>query len=621
MQVDLRRRGLQSFNPAEFANSDEHLQLLLQIRQLDLSFNSLYTIRGLEGLTHLTVLNISNNGLRSLGGGLPLTLQELDASHNCLATLQNAALLPLQALTSLDVSFNELEDLRGVPNVTAKLAFLDVRSNRLGSLQGLEHCAELRTLHAEANMLREVGDVASLKSLSNVTAVFLAGNPILLRKRLLRQLRLLLPPSVDQDDVPTTAPPSSVRSSTAPPPSAPGTLSVCSLENSTFASSIGSREGAEEEEQRQQQQAPPHTSQLSSRPASVHQSGLPLAAADCYNPHRSAASRPPLRMSLSPTAHNAPAPLSTAGVGGDTDSPSCRRRALPQEHRLGDSPASASPERFVDPSVMSAATTTTTAGSSTLRRSAPPPGLSPSARPPTTSHTATAASVWERPRPPQQDRRFVSSERTSRGLSREELEEQLIRVMAERDAYRHEATTLRRKVDDLQQRQQQLLLAVHVEAENERESNHKNQQHSSSSDLMPSAFSDLRSTTLNSIPSRTVLSTDASHLKDASASSFQQQKQDHNAAAAAATRPSPRVLAVEVSAYSSSAASEVGEKKLMGTVKSPDEVDTTNSIRADPTPPPSRNNPLRKTATLANANDRRAVAALFMSKLRSSSSD
>ncbi|KPI83604.1 hypothetical protein ABL78_7357 [Leptomonas seymouri] len=628
MQVDLRRRGLQSFHPAEFANAGEHLQLLLQVRQLDLSFNSLYTIRGLEGLTHLTVLNISNNGLRSLGGGLPLTLQELDASHNCLRTLENAALLPLQFLTSLNVSFNELEDLRGVPNVTAQLSYLDARSNRLSSLQGIEHCTQLRTLHAEANLLRGVTDVASLQCLPHLTAVFIAGNPLLLRKRLLHQLRLLLPPSVDQDDLPTTAPPSSVRSSTAPPPSVPDTSSVCSLENSALVPYTDAREGEGT------QQVSLHASQLSSGPVSAHQSGPLLAPPDHHNTHRTTpprtpavtlsvkpavspviatASRPPAHtawattrnaFSLTSTVTAASGGGLTTVVGGNNDSPTCPRRALPHEHRLGDSPASAisaSPERFAGPPSMLA--TTAEANSSRLMHSAPPPGSS-------------TASLLKLDKPQQQDRRSISSEKTRKGLSREELEERLVCVTAERDAYRRETIALRKEVADLQHR-----LAAREEEEYRKETAQQRQQHYSSSDLMPSAFSDPHSATLNSIPSpipsRSTLSIDASQLKDAPFANMQQ-RQDH---AAAATRPSPRILAVELSGHSSSAASEVGERAV-DTLKRLDKADRTSNTHAIPPapPPPSSYSQQRKTAALANANDRRAIAALFMAKLQNTSS-
>ncbi|KAG5484734.1 hypothetical protein LSCM1_06555 [Leishmania martiniquensis] len=454
MEVDLRRRGLQSFNPAEFANTDEHLRILLQVRQLDLSHNSLYTIRGLEGLTHLTVLNISHNGLRSLGGGLPLTLQVLDASHNSLASLQNAALLPLQFLTSLNVSFNDLEDLRGVPNVTAQLTYLDVRSNRLTSLMGIEHCTRLRTLHAEANLLREVADVASIKSLSLLCAVFLSGNPLLLRKRLLTTLHHMLPSSVEEDDLPTTAPPSSVRSSTAAPPSVPDTSSVASLDRSTVASVS---------EHRQEVRC---GSRQSSRPASVHQRTT-LSARDTTDmcdssalqertaplhahsstpqrhrhlPSREASDRGHPLQSLVAASSTATVPAVASGVvGGASDSPTCPRRALPHEHRLaetpGDLPVPSSPD--IAHASVSFGPVHSTNGRDPLTGST----LQVSASLPHERGSVDAA--------PQAPRHCASH---TCALDRDDLEEQLARVTAERDRYQREVVLLRREVRDLRQK-------------------------------------------------------------------------------------------------------------------------------------------------------------------------
>ncbi|CAJ1018796.1 hypothetical protein Q4I30_001726 [Leishmania utingensis] len=455
MQVDLQRRGLQSFDPAEFANTDEHLNLLLQVRQLDLSHNSLCTIRGLEGLTHLTVLNISHNGLRSLGGGLPLTLRELDASHNSLVSLQNAALLPLQFLTSLNVSFNDLEDLRGVPSVTARLTYLDARSNRLSSLVGIEHCSQLRTLHAEANLLREVADVASIKCLPLLSAVFLSGNPLLLRKRLFTQLRLLLPSNVEQDDLPTTAPPSSLRSSTAAPPSVPDTSSVGSLDHTTVASVSEYREEVHS--------GSGHTSQ----PASTHQ-GTPPSMHDAavtrdssavlereprQYVHSSASRRhhhhlPYRDMSdrVRPSHSFAAAPPTTTGptiatgvVGGASDSPTCPRRPLPHEHRLAETPGTASMSSSPDH-----AHATLTPGPLHSRNSRG--SLAASLFPVPTSPPHEHGTVVTAPQPT----RYGDSR--SSDLARENLEVQLVRVTAERDHYRREVVALRKELGELRQK-------------------------------------------------------------------------------------------------------------------------------------------------------------------------
>ncbi|CBZ32307.1 hypothetical protein, conserved [Leishmania donovani] len=578
MQVDLRRRGLQSFDPAEFANTDEHLHLLLQVRQLDLSHNSLYTIRGLEGLTHLTVLNVSHNGLRSLGGGLPLTLRELDASHNNLASLQNAALLPLQSLTSLNVSFNDLEDLRGVPNVTAQLTYLDVRCNRLGSLIGIEHCGQLRTLHAEGNLLRELADVASLKSLSLLSAVFLSGNPLLLRKRLLTQLHLLLPSSVEQDDLPTTAPPSSVRSSTAAPPSVADTSSVGSLDHSTMAS-VG--------ENRKEGRC---GSGQNSRPVSAHQ-GTVLSMRDTTGmrdssetlertaprhdhpssprshhrlPHRgtSDSARPSYLSAAAPTTTTASA-ASTGVVGGSSDSLACPRRALPHEHRLTETPGSASLSSSPDRTHVSWSP-------GPLHSSNGRGSLTTSLFPGAASSPHQYGAVVAAP----QATRYGESH--SSQLVRDDLEEQLVRVTAERDDYRREVVALRREL-------QELRLKFARQCSQER-----------AEDREGLAQASLRSAA--AAPGHGEGDSRGAHRMPRHPQQQQQQQRS----------PSVRILAVEMSAHSS-LCSQDGESDT------PDA--SSNDLRSAP-----QNSAAMSNSVGTSKMDRREIAALFMTKLQQSSS-
>ncbi|KAG5510405.1 hypothetical protein GH5_06603 [Leishmania sp. Ghana 2012 LV757] len=599
MQVDLRRRGLQSFDPAEFANTDEHLHILLQVRQLDLSYNSLYTITGLEGLTHLTVLNISHNGLRSLSGGLPLTLRELDASHNSLASLQNAALLPLKFLTTLNVSFNDLEDLRGVPNVTAQLTYLDVRSNRLTSLMGIEHCSQLRTLHAEANLLREIADVASIKCLSLLCAVFLSGNPLLLRKRLLTKLHHLLPSSVEEDDLPTTAPPSSIRSSTAAPPSVPDTSSVASLDNSTVASVSGYRQEVR------------CGSGQSSRPASAHQ-GAALSTRDTTDisgssailertallhansstsqshrhlPYRGACDRAhPLPSSaVGLSAPTVPA-VATGVVGGASDSPTCPRRPLPHEHRLAEIPGSVSASS-------SPGTAHASVSFGPLHSSNGQGSLTGGTLPVSASLPHGCGSVVAAPRATR------NGPSPSGELDCDDLQDQLARVTAERDSYRRELVVLRKEVRELRQKYARQWVQERAADLDEL----------GQTSVRPAAAAPVhREGNVGSAQSG------ACHPR-------QEQQQWF---------PSERLLAVEMSAHSS-VCSQDGERNT----PDPSNRDLrTSSQHRDPVtqanvrlPPSASLHAPQSTATMSRSADsskmdRRGVAALFMATLQQSSS-
>lgn len=203
MQVTLSRRGLHTFDVAELGHSNDYTELALAIDHLDLSFNTLNSIDGLHILSRLTVLDISNNGLSTLEGGLPLTLTTLNVSHNNLISLRGGALLPLQHLTSLCVSHNQLTDLRGMPDITGSLREVDASHNQLESLRGLERCVALERLNATSNVLKDVADVTALRQMTRLYALFLAENPLLLRKRRVCALRRLLCSELREYDLPS----------------------------------------------------------------------------------------------------------------------------------------------------------------------------------------------------------------------------------------------------------------------------------------------------------------------------------------------------------------------------------------------------------------------------------
>lgn len=428
MEICLASRGLQSFDPSAFSDSPEHVEVLLQIARLDLSHNSLLHLNGLAGLVHLVRLDLSHNGLRSLTGGLPLTLQELDVSHNSIASLQNAALLPLTSLVQLNLSFNELVDLRGLPGPLGHLSQLDVRGNQISTLKGLEQCAALQEIHAEANLIRDVDDVASLKYLLSLRRLYLASNPLLLRKRLLHSLQFLLPPGLEDDDLPATAPPSSLHSSanTTALPSAPNTT-LPSLESSIALTDQSAHHDGGVRSSRD-------------NPALLYPRRATAPFIVCSPQPPSSSSSPP-RESTQDHGYALRNPSASSGVvGGEEESPTCRRRALPRENTLNPPAPPSQDGRRRSPFEQRKTEAPATAALNhqvyhsrqvLLAETAPLP--SPSAL------VACATTVT----PPKR-----------RGQAREVavLEEQLIRVMKERDVYKAEVQQLRTALVEMEQR-------------------------------------------------------------------------------------------------------------------------------------------------------------------------
>ncbi|CCW67692.1 unnamed protein product [Phytomonas sp. Hart1] len=211
MQLDLSRHTLDTFDVCKHLTSyaaANHLDdasctlAAMQITHLDLSFNALHVVSGLKHLPHLRVLNLSHNLLSSLEDELPPRLSNLNISYNKLSTLRSGALQPLQKLQTLDISFNCLKDLHGFPEAPDALRVLNVCGNQLTTLSDIMQCIRLEELYANKNALKEANDLSVLEILTQLRVFTLSENPILLFPKKVQAIHLLLPPDLEQMDVP-----------------------------------------------------------------------------------------------------------------------------------------------------------------------------------------------------------------------------------------------------------------------------------------------------------------------------------------------------------------------------------------------------------------------------------
>jgi hypothetical protein len=196
MQISLAGRGMADFDASAFATKDER-EMLYAISKLDLSRNKLTLTRGMQCLSNLTSLDVSNNKLKSLAG-LPLKLRRLDASNNDLKFLDG--LTPLSQLEWINVSGNELVSLNGLPG-TATLHHVDASHNRLPNLKGLELCVGIHELRVSHNMLRKVDDLISLRYLRAIRHLTIGDNPVTSNPRNATAIRLLVPKITTLDGV------------------------------------------------------------------------------------------------------------------------------------------------------------------------------------------------------------------------------------------------------------------------------------------------------------------------------------------------------------------------------------------------------------------------------------
>ena len=152
----------------------EDTEALALVRSLDLSYNTIATVRGLDCLTSLTSLDLAHNRITTIQS-LPPTITRLNLSHNELtseAISQSRLLVKLPLLRELDISHNRVgslarlvpsdDDHGGIP--PCNLQYLRADSNRIATLDGIHLLgASLRILSLEGNYISSLSDVRNLK--------------------------------------------------------------------------------------------------------------------------------------------------------------------------------------------------------------------------------------------------------------------------------------------------------------------------------------------------------------------------------------------------------------------------------------------------------------------------
>jgi len=112
-------------NKADGETIKDKVLYLTNLEKLDLSYNNLTSLKGIEKLTNLKRLSLHNNNLTSLEGIENLTnLKRLDLSDNDLTNLKGIE--KLTKLKALWLYNNKLTSLKGIGNLT-NLEWLDLK--------------------------------------------------------------------------------------------------------------------------------------------------------------------------------------------------------------------------------------------------------------------------------------------------------------------------------------------------------------------------------------------------------------------------------------------------------------------------------------------------------------
>lgn len=126
-------------------------------------------------------LSIADNGLTSITASslapLANTLHSLDLSSNLFAQIPDC-LASLTALRALNLSNNMIESLHSLTrNPLPAISALNLRSNRLISIAGIERLYPLERLDLRDNKITDPTELARLTGIPDIREIWISGNP------------------------------------------------------------------------------------------------------------------------------------------------------------------------------------------------------------------------------------------------------------------------------------------------------------------------------------------------------------------------------------------------------------------------------------------------------------
>ncbi len=149
----------------------EGLDQLTQLKKLYLSKNQLTKIEGLEKLKQLRVIYLTSNKIETTLGLEHLNhLESLDISSNQLTKIEGIDHL---GLDNLNLSHNQLKKIQGIP--LSSLRALNLSSNYLTDIDGLKQAKKLKKLGLSYNLLTGIkGQELPI----SITELYLNGNEL-----------------------------------------------------------------------------------------------------------------------------------------------------------------------------------------------------------------------------------------------------------------------------------------------------------------------------------------------------------------------------------------------------------------------------------------------------------
>lgn len=161
----------------------------LELRNLNLSGSdekAICAISELKGLKKLTIssntmrnlylipqelfsVRKSTEGLNAVLTRIPTSIESLDISYNQIATLDGIENLPM--LHTLDISSNELSDISVIEKSTL-LKSVSLSRNKIIRIDALETLTQLQSLSLDNNMIHDLKPIAGLRELQTLNVSF-----------------------------------------------------------------------------------------------------------------------------------------------------------------------------------------------------------------------------------------------------------------------------------------------------------------------------------------------------------------------------------------------------------------------------------------------------------------
>uniref|UniRef100_A0A8C1Y0C4 Protein phosphatase 1 regulatory subunit 7 n=1 Tax=Cyprinus carpio TaxID=7962 RepID=A0A8C1Y0C4_CYPCA len=197
----------------------EGLDCLTKIKKLFLLHNKITSIANLDQMTSLQMLELGSNRIRVIENLDSLTtleslflgtnkisqLQNLDGLHNLMVlSIQSNRITKLEGLQNLVnlrelyLSHNGIEVIEGLEN-NKKLTTLDIAANRIKKIENISHLTQLKEFWMNDNQIDNWADLDELKNAKGLETVYLERNPLQKDPQYRRKIMLALP-SVRQID-------------------------------------------------------------------------------------------------------------------------------------------------------------------------------------------------------------------------------------------------------------------------------------------------------------------------------------------------------------------------------------------------------------------------------------